>query len=536
MINSYCRVCGLYISAPEDFAGGRGACPRCKTSLRIPRPLGKDDPAYVAGLRYLSFPSGEASDEGSRPAICEPAMGASSRYACEQCGEKFESLKRTGWVKGLCPRCSHVNRKPRVRSVAFPRQYAGQGSAPVGEPVARPAPAASDDFDMDGEFLLAHPAVNQAPGDSVMEGIPLSANGLEDAPGLAMNDTRRSSPRAEAEASAVEGEGLWMYLLRGRQQGPVSGELLREMIREGRLSASALVWREGMEGWQPAESLEHFRVLPGEAAAPEAVGGAVALTPAQRSRQLVSSSVTLGWTVTALVCVTLLSFIARQSFAELGMGLYLVADVVVGLVTLGALGYAGWMIGRHSAQVVRLPMPAKLRLGVSTLGLLGCLVWVIVMATMFTRPSSPPAEVESLQRAEHVRQILAEGDLRGTYRVIDWENLRVNGDDFGQRYRQASLLREREALIRGLLRRLSAVAAVPEDEDGNAEGWRWQVHHRTVYETTVVGTHPAGRRSLVLQFQGGGMVTHIEAERSEAPTSLPTTRSAGEGGSGNGRS
>lgn len=45
---------------------------------------------------------------------------------------------------------------------------------------------------------------------------------------------------------------MWYFGRNGRQEGPVSDEQLRTMIRNGSLRREDLVWREGMADWQPA--------------------------------------------------------------------------------------------------------------------------------------------------------------------------------------------------------------------------------------------------------------------------------------------
>lgn len=527
MINSYCKVCGLYISAPDDFAGGRGSCPRCKTPLRIPQPMREDQPGFVPGLRYLCYPADQAPPLEDRPEICTPAMGASSRYRCSECGERYESIKRTGWGQGLCPSCGH-NNTPSIQSVAFPRQFAEEDPVTsAGATRARkasPGQSADEEWDMEGDFLLAHPAVNQSPGDSVMEGIPLSADGQEDAPGLAMDGAERYIPDAlESEppfqdAAPTEATGgndrPWHYLLKGRQHGPVNEDILRGMILQGRLSASVLIWREGLEGWQPAENVEAFQqVAQEDSQAPPSTTRRNEPTPAQRSRELASASVTVGWFFIAALCVALLSFVARQSFSELGRVAFLLADAVIVLGVLGGLIYAGHIWHRHRRYLSHMPLSVRFRLMGGTVGLLACLGWVGVMANILPARHDSQVEVGSLQRAHHAQDVLARGSMHESFKIIDWEQLHLNGEDFGQRYRQASLLEQKEDLIRSAMETLQPVARVTAEQ--KTEAWSWQIHHRTLHETVVVGTHPAENRKLVLTLRGG-LVTHIQASRSPA--------------------
>jgi len=47
----------------------------------------------------------------------------------------------------------------------------------------------------------------------------------------------------------------WYYAVGGQQQGPVGVEALRQLLAEGKVRQSDLVWRQGMGNWQPAGSV-----------------------------------------------------------------------------------------------------------------------------------------------------------------------------------------------------------------------------------------------------------------------------------------
>src|SRR5947209_8716449 len=50
----------------------------------------------------------------------------------------------------------------------------------------------------------------------------------------------------------------WYFGRGGQQQGPVSTDVLRQMLREGKLSTADLVWREGMSNWRVIAGLADF--------------------------------------------------------------------------------------------------------------------------------------------------------------------------------------------------------------------------------------------------------------------------------------
>ena len=50
----------------------------------------------------------------------------------------------------------------------------------------------------------------------------------------------------------------WYYSKDGAQHGPVTQEELQAKIRSGEVSASSLVWRDGMSDWTAANQLAEF--------------------------------------------------------------------------------------------------------------------------------------------------------------------------------------------------------------------------------------------------------------------------------------
>jgi|GEM_PF-2826499 len=46
----------------------------------------------------------------------------------------------------------------------------------------------------------------------------------------------------------------WHYTAKGQPQGPISETALLELFHKGQLEPDALVWREGMPGWEPAQT------------------------------------------------------------------------------------------------------------------------------------------------------------------------------------------------------------------------------------------------------------------------------------------
>lgn len=77
----------------------------------------------------------------------------------------------------------------------------------------------------------------------------------------------------------------WYYTSNGKQApGPVSSSQLRELAATGRLLPTDLVWKEGMENWEPAGSIKSL--FPQGAKAAEPANPPVAAAPAGPAAQV----------------------------------------------------------------------------------------------------------------------------------------------------------------------------------------------------------------------------------------------------------
>lgn len=74
----------------------------------------------------------------------------------------------------------------------------------------------------------------------------------------------------------------WYYVEAGRQAGPVSEEQLNDLVAIGKVQASTLVWRPGLENWQP-----HQQARPTQS--PNGPAVAVAPAPGLTTQQVVCS-------------------------------------------------------------------------------------------------------------------------------------------------------------------------------------------------------------------------------------------------------
>ncbi|GEM_PF-6181326 len=70
--------------------------------------------------------------------------------------------------------------------------------------------------------------------------------------------------------AASEGEPVWYYSLDGNQEGPVSVEVMKSLIMDGKLHGNSDVWRPGLDAWVKASVLPELFEGTGKSAALEA--------------------------------------------------------------------------------------------------------------------------------------------------------------------------------------------------------------------------------------------------------------------------
>ena len=50
----------------------------------------------------------------------------------------------------------------------------------------------------------------------------------------------------------------WWYVSNNERKGPIDDEELRRLLVDGTLSSNSLVWKQGMDGWQPARQIDEL--------------------------------------------------------------------------------------------------------------------------------------------------------------------------------------------------------------------------------------------------------------------------------------
>ncbi|MGB7325895.1 MAG: DUF4339 domain-containing protein [Rubripirellula sp.] len=129
------------------------------------------------------------------------------RFACHVCGKQLNIKQELAGRRGICPKCQAKFRIPREDA---PYSMAIQDAPP--DPALRSAVASNSD----------------AP-----ENVQSSA---------------------KIDLIANDPDAAWYVRPpSGGQYGPASGELLKQWIAEGRVAATALIWRDGWPQWRSAD-------------------------------------------------------------------------------------------------------------------------------------------------------------------------------------------------------------------------------------------------------------------------------------------
>jgi hypothetical protein len=566
MINSYCRICGLYITVPDDFAGGLGSCPRCQTRLRIPRKPPEDTPGFKKGMRLIAEPT--QACRVTLPAIVTPGLGPSKRYTCTKCGEQFESLQGSACPAGQCPNCKHVN-EPVVNGVSFPRppnesasrnptQTPSEGelaaaSAAVRaepaeqepptppipaeptppEPSGQPAPAEAcepdDEWTSEEGYLLAKPARNQVPDETVLQGMAIDGEMTVeehlDARSELLGAEQDTPETLEAGDSA--GGKQWHYLQKDEQCGPVSAGQIGRLLSAGKINLSTLVWSEGMDGWVPLETVEELTAQPKDAAdwAEQAPPEQPPRRKSRRARRTMAAlAQSLLWMGIASACVLLMVYLLRDNILLLGGGAYAMTSAGLAAAVLAAIAYglAGILPKREQFRAAPGGVRSQAMLG---MGVLAAVFIVAVTLACVVRPRAQEFPTERyLADARRAYQVILAGQSDQMYRVIDWHHVKLNGQDLGSAYTKAKSVEEKDEIAEAFLSSVRPVLQEmsPRATTGPADApLQWRVAKHKLSMTTVELLNPATGRAVAFEMQAGMVVGVRYAVEESAPTTGP---------------
>ncbi|HPS53086.1 MAG TPA: GYF domain-containing protein, partial [Phycisphaerae bacterium] len=473
------------------YAGGSGACPRCKTPLKIPRPLAADSPNYVTGQRYLALPL-TAAPADEIPTVVTDDMGPSRKFKCPDCGQLFESLPFEPHNPAQCPACSKTG-TPLGQPTEFPRAKSDlqtKNSPPqqnVNESQIKP-----NDI-VDG-YLVLQPAESQE-ADTVIEGIAVDDNGNEinDQPAVenaqqkipqdippqktskAQSDAkpqpeesqitsekRISHPlsRSRTQTNALKTppniknipEGKWIYFIKGKVTGPLDTQSIRNMLAKGELSQSVLVWKSGMDNWLPADTFDELRIE-NQVAVPEKISFQDDSSTAS-AKTLNSRLQFLLWLAVILWAIVILTFLTRKTLKDIGIEAYTACVVVLLSFSAAGLGLGVMLIIKYGRSFLKS-------------GIKSCIEWLSAMVAFICAIAisfSVYTHVDTTPVFENVEQYnkiamdgfnsLYAGNFNDTLNRVNWETFVFNKRNVGQEFKSAATQKQKMLIIADVMDKL----------------------------------------------------------------------------------
>lgn len=162
------------------------------------------------------------------------------RFHCETCQRRLNVKEFLAGKRGICPHCQAKIMIPSQSTVGSQRARAGT------------ADSEGDGDDEPDEIEVAVATLQRAR--------PVGTNGHAQAPVVAdaavADQVRIASTRAGFDPIQELPDAVWYMRTTSDQQfGPARGPIMRKWLDEGRVSADALVWREGWREWKTASDV-----------------------------------------------------------------------------------------------------------------------------------------------------------------------------------------------------------------------------------------------------------------------------------------
>lgn len=181
------------------------------------------------------------------------------RFYCPQ-GHKLNVKSFLAGKIGICPDCKtrvqipSTSTRPSSRALQQKPGEQNEAALPLASPLEdldEVLPVAEEVATLDTE--------QAAPVDAVRLAEAVPTNGVEDALPLSTEDPPVAATVVPSTSNddplTVAPHARWYVAhseQKGQKYGPATGEMMRQWIEEGRVSAEHLVWREGWSEWQLA--------------------------------------------------------------------------------------------------------------------------------------------------------------------------------------------------------------------------------------------------------------------------------------------
>ena len=170
------------------------------------------------------------------------------RFFCPQCDRRLHVKDFLAGKKGICPHCDESIVIPR-ESTHSKDSLADEASAEStgdGNKKASVAPAKS--ASAKSSKSTSAPADVTTDGDSQVSG-PASVSKMP----VAVPPASPETDLGELDPIAIGPHLIWYVRPpSGGQYGPAEGDVMRQWLNEGRVTAESLVWQEGWDEWRSA--------------------------------------------------------------------------------------------------------------------------------------------------------------------------------------------------------------------------------------------------------------------------------------------
>ena len=456
--------------------------------------------------------------------------------------------------------------------VSFPRQLASAGQRPPSESEIQAASAPGQIlWDMQGEFLVAKPDENQSPSDSIIEPLPFSPIPIDESaklepepikpkvekptePKPVKPDPEPIKPKVEkpaepkpvkpepepikpkvenpAEPEPVKPQGenaksaeadiplrptpdiskhtdienKWFYLLGGKEVGPITTKELQELVRSGKASSTVFVWQNGMESWIPIEEIDELNVEPPHEAEGSFTHSALSLT--QRTSKLAHNANNLVWMAVTAAFTLVLLFAMRESLMDFDLIVLQTTAAVMGLAMLIGLLVGIWIPLRDLRLFLRGTTTVQMKWLSGTGGLFTCILLAFMIGWQSGRGSAVPEPEFAIKQAKKISDTLVFEKLSSSFNLIDWEHLIVDGEDFGERYRNTPLMDRKLYIMEDVYDVFLSAFDPPYDRQhmraNSLENWHIKV--QTVDTTLVSAFCPTSGAKILFMLKGDRLV------------------------------
>lgn len=188
------------------------------------------------------------------------------RFYCPHCDRRLHVKDYLAGKKGICPHCDEGIVIPQESTITK------QDSSGAGDPAA-------SQTESHGELGAdVHPSsTNEVPAAPASE---VRADAQLDS----VQHGTGAHEGASDELDPISAGPHLIWYVRppsGGQYGPAEGDVMRQWVQEGRVTADSLVWQEGWDEWRSAiEIFPQISPVPSEHAVARPVSPSSAVTPA----------------------------------------------------------------------------------------------------------------------------------------------------------------------------------------------------------------------------------------------------------------